>query len=102
MVLSILLGIVALFLIGFIIILISPFSFYSTVTMFRRWNRPGKNVLVAPVGIVRLYEFKKKVLDIRLFNRFVVYSRSLTKNRTARPRRKENAQPSLRLHDSFP
>jgi hypothetical protein len=80
MVLSILLGAVALFFIGLIIILISPFSFLFHCNYVSALESAWvKMSWLHPWVLCGYIEFKKKVLDIRLFNRFVVYSRSFNK-----------------------
>jgi len=108
MVLSILLGIVALFLIGFIIILISPFSFLLHCNYVSALESAGvKMSWLHPWVLCGYIEFKKKVLDIRLFNRFVVYSRSFNKEQDGPgPEGKENATaevPAEAFHEAvFP
>ncbi len=90
---NVLLGAIIVFLILFIAVLISPFSFVVQV----------KRVSSLESALVTMYwlhpwilggflDLKRKVIDIRLFGRFVVYSRHLDKEQNGPgPERDEKA-----------
>ena len=80
MFLIILFGASAFIFIGFIIILVSPFSLLFHGSYVSALESAWIKMSWLHPWVLRGYiEFKKKVLDIRLFNRFVVYSRSFAK-----------------------
>jgi hypothetical protein len=92
MVLSILLGAVVAILVGFFIILISPFSFLFQCNYISKLESASVRMFwLHPWVLYGSIEFKKNLLDIRLFNRFIVYSRSFTEEPGGtRPEREEN------------
>jgi|GEM_PF-1790676 hypothetical protein len=80
MFLNILLDTFIVFLIFFIIVLVSPFSFIL------QYNRDsGEESALArmywlhPWVLCGLFDLKKKLLDIRLFGRFIIYSKDVDK-----------------------
>jgi hypothetical protein len=93
MFLSILLYAIAVFLTGFTIMLFFPISFSLHCNYVPALESAWvKMSLLHPWVLYGHIEFKKKVLDIRLFNRFVVYSRSFAKGPNGEvPEREEDA-----------